>query len=71
MNLRPKDKRERFIEYLNFLTYHEHKLLQPINVILNEFTVKTSINIPKSTAYRIINDFKQKVPSRSLQDKQP
>lgn len=55
--MRSSEKRHQFIEYLNYLTYHEHKTLFPINSIINSFKSKTNIEIPQSTAYRIVKKY--------------
>lgn len=55
--MRPSYKRYRLIEYLNYLTHHEHKSLTPINVTINAFELKTDIHISKSTAYRIVKNY--------------
>lgn len=55
--MRSINKRLRLVEFLNYLTYHENKQLTPIIETINLFTAKTNINIPKSTAYRIIKKY--------------
>ena len=55
--MRAIEKRQRLIEYLNYLTHHENKSLYPINETINSFKIKTDINIPQSTAYRIIKKY--------------
>ena len=55
--MRSSEKRHRLIEYLNYLTHHEHKSIYPINETINNFKSKTDIDIPQSTAYRIIKKY--------------
>ena len=55
--MRASEKRNRFIEYLNYLTHHEHKSLYPIKDTIDMFNITTEINIPQSTAYRIIKKY--------------
>ena len=55
--MRPSVKRSRFIEYLNYLTYREFKSLSPSYKTIDDFKLKTNIDIPKSTAYRIIKKY--------------
>lgn len=55
--MRPSEKRYRLIEFLNYVSHHEHKTLYPINETINRFTMKTNINIAQSTAYRIIKKY--------------
>ena len=55
--MRSSEKRHRLIEYLNYLTHHEHKSLYPINITINDFTANTNIHLPVSTAYRIVKQY--------------
>ena len=55
--MRSSEKRHRLIEYLNYLTHHEHKSVYPINETITTFTMKTSITLAKSTAYRIVKKY--------------
>lgn len=55
--MRSSEKRHRLIEYLNYLTHHEHKSLYPINETITNFTLKTNITLAQSTAYRIIKKY--------------
>lgn len=56
--MRAIEKRQRLIEYLNYLTHHDNvKSLYPIANTINSFTCKTSIKLPQSTAYRIIKQY--------------
>ena len=55
--MRSSEKRHRLIEYLNYLTHHEHKSLYPIKDTIDTFNFITEINIAQSTAYRIIKKY--------------
>ena len=55
--MRSSEKRHRLIEYLNYLTHHEHKSIYPINETIQTFTMKTNITLAQSTAYRIIKKY--------------
>lgn len=55
--MRSSEKRHRLIEYLNYLTHHEHKSVYPINETISTFTMKTNITLAQSTAYRIIKKY--------------
>ena len=55
--MRACNKRNRLIEYLNYITHHKHKSLYPIKDTIETFYIKTNINIPQSTAYRIIKKY--------------
>ena len=55
--MRSSEKRHRLIEFLNYLTHHEHKSIYPINETIQTFTMKTNITLAQSTAYRIIKKY--------------
>ena len=55
--MRSSEKRHRLIEYLNYITHHEHKSIYPINETISCFALKTNITLAQSTAYRIIKKY--------------
>ena len=70
--MRSSEKRERLLEYLNYLTHHEHKSIYPINETITTFTMKTNITLAQSTAYRIIKkyiDQQQEILNSQIDDK--
>ena len=55
--MKASNKRQRFIEYLNYITHIKHVDLHPFSGVIEAFTSTTNIMIPKSTAYRIISNY--------------
>ena len=59
--MRQCEKRARFIEFLNY-TFHKKQLIQKTGSLnrrqlIEDFESTTQINIPHSTAYRIISRY--------------
>lgn len=55
--MRKLEKRQRLIEYLNFITHRKHRAIHSEVQVYLDFIEKTNIVIPPSTAYRIIKKY--------------
>lgn len=74
IKLQPLTKREMLIEYLNLKRYNP--TLKSMKDIIDDFKIDRKINIPQSTAYRIVkqwideqNKIKQQQLSTRVSDK--
>lgn len=62
--IRDLTPRERFIEFLNFMQYDQTKLIKDI---IEEFKCLRGVDVPRSTGYRVVKQWRDKQRERQSQ----